>query len=369
MANNASLREIINAAVSLKKIADMIQNYNPTAEELDDLFYLKPSLKESYDKIRDWIIPKQSDVDLSVVAPEPVVEEETPCVEIPQTVSLVVTSDNNDSGIIIDPNPTPLTTDAVEESTVSEHQPRHYVPPKSTRPVEDQVKTLIEFIINETDGLSRLDAVSKANKELVDTGLVDYNRMYKTLTKKINKPITDSIFEIKNDKIHVFKVIEEHNEKPKEEVKKLEPTPEPRPDDRPVTANDVLGSSFIDKQEFLKKVDGIPKSIYVNVAATTLSYKGNIKFVIECDKPKTMAAYLAIAKVSVGLVTVGELKKFDDITVCILVCSLIQKCGRRYNKVYTKLKNDYGIMLNKNFFESIIKGEFHPEILEIFCTK
>lgn len=355
----ADLREIINAALTLKKIAGMIQEYDPRPEELEDLFYLKPSLKDSYERIRNWVIPKKDQIDMSVVAPSPT-----------DDVCVIVPSVENESGIMINENPVPITTTDIEPKVVQSESSKNKKK-KSSRSIEDQTNTVLEFIKTEIDGMTRLDAISKANKALVETGLVDYNRAYNIIAKKTNRHITDAIFEIKDDTIHVFKVIEEHTEKPKEKENKPEHIPvlEVRLDERPVTVNDVLGSSFIDKQDFLKKVDGVPKSIYVNVVADILSYKGNIKFVIECEKPKTMAAYTAIAKVSAGLIAVGELKKFDDIAVCILVCGIIQKCGRKYNKVYTKLKNDYGIMLNKNFFESIIKGEFHPEILEVFCTK
>ena len=348
----ATLRDVVDATKSLHTLAEMIKNYNPTPEELEDLFYLKPSLRDSYDKIKNWVIP--SKLDLTAV-----VTNTTDVVKVPDTVinEPVVITEAPPIAIPIEPEKQII---PVEEKDTTN---RHYIPPKSNRPIDEQMNTLIEFV-KKCDGMIfKPDCLDKASEELVKTGLVDYNRSYKFLSRRGYKECSEGIFEIKNNMIHVFKVVEEHTEAPKVD---LTVTQDAIKNPSAELANIVLGKQFIDKQEFLKNVDGVPKSLYVSIAAHILSKK-DMEEVIKEENPKTMMAYMSIARTKCALVAVNE-AKMDDITVCILICAAIQKNGKRYNKCYTAIKNKYNVIVNKNFFDDIVNGKFHPEILEVFCT-
>ena len=347
----ATLREVISAAKALHTLAEMIQTYDPTPEELDDLFYLKPSLKESYDNIKNWIIPSEINLDTITDTTDDVCT--TPIVvEVPPTTDEVI-----DVLPVIKPIEPEVSTSTTTAS-------RHYIPPKSNRPIDEQMNSLIEFV-KKCDGMElKPDCLDKANDELVKTGLVDYNRSYKFLSRRGYKEFSDGVFEIKNGKIHIFKVVEEHSaEAPKVD---LTVSPDAIKDPSAELASIVLGKQFIDKQEFLKNVDGVPKSLYVSIAANILSAK-DMDEVIKKENPRTMMAYMSIARTKCALVAVKE-AKMDDITVCILICAAIQKNGKRYNKCYTAIKNKYNVIVNKNFFDDIVNGKFHPEILEVFCA-
>lgn len=348
----ATLRDVVDATKSLHTLAEMIKNYNPTPEELDDLFYLKPSLRDSYDKIKNWVIP--SKLDLTAV-----VTNTTDVVKVSDTVINEPVVITEAPPIAVPKEPEKQIMPVEEKDTTN----RHYIQPKSNRPADEQMKTLIDFV-KKCDGMElKPDCLDKAGDELVKTGLVDYNRSYKFLSRRGYKEFSDGVFEIKNGKIHVFKVVEEHTEAPKVDL-----TVSPDAIKNPSTelANIVLGKQFLDKPEFLKNVDGIPKSLYLHIVTHILEVK-DMEKVIEEEGPKTMLAYMSIAKTKCALVAVNE-AKMDDITVCILICAAIQKNGKRYNKCYTTIKNKYNIIVNKNFFDDIVNGKFHPEILEVFCA-
>lgn len=332
------IKELIAAVKTLHSIAEAIQNYDPSPEDLEDLFYLKPDLKESYDKIKNWIIP--SSFDGNLVGDD------------------VVTSEPVETAI----------EEAVEEATEETVDEEEETEESTDYSGEDEtfLDLLLTLIVERYDGWRVLDAWTEIQNTYVKSGRLPYNKSYKAITKRNYTVNTDKFFELVGDKpgkrekdARIIHVIADKG-----------PVPATTKSDDALQ-NKIMGESFFDKPEFQKRIKAMPKFIYMPIVVKLLQYKGDMTKVIEdSNMDGQIDRYMMLARVKSALIAVKKFDEYDDITIAILAANSIMKNGtRKPKKIQTELKNQYGVLLRDDTWRAIINKEFHPEITDIFFTK
>ncbi len=326
----AELRELIDAVRSLHSLSNLITEYNPTDQDLEDLFHLKPDLKETYESIRNWIIP--SVFDASVIAPEA-----SPIVEEPVVV------------------PTPI-LDAVEEETIAieEKEPVETSDESSEQTTcdsEDIVPFVLDIIKSECEGLTQQEAwriiLPKILPKIGDSHSDEYYHAYDMVRKKYNRKLSDKIFVYENRKIKLITG--------EEIVDTIVPP--------------IIGEGFFDKKEFLDMVYPMPKSGYVKIASALIEYDGDLEklFTSSGYQSLTYKDYVDIATVKAAMIIAGKFTDYDDITITILVANAIKKYNKRkIKKIQSELKNKYGFIISADLWNSIVNKELHSEITDKF---
>lgn len=323
------IKELIAAVKTLHSIAEAIQNYDPSPEDLEDLFYLKPDLKESYDKIKNWIIP--SSFDGNLVGDD------------------VVTSEPVDTAI----------EKAVEETVDVEDEDETEESTDYSGEDETFLDLLLTLIVERYDGWRVLDAWTEIQNTYVKSGRLPYNKSYKAITKRNYTVNTDKFFELVGDKpgkrekdARIIHVIADKGPVPTTTIK--------------LDENKIIGESFFDKPEFQKRISPMPKFIYMPIVVKLLQHKGNVSEIID-EAKDSVERLMMIARVKSALIAVKKFTEYDDITVAILTANSIMKNGtRKPKKVQTELRNQFGVLLRDDTWRAIINKEFHPEITDVF---
>lgn len=323
------IKELIAAVKTLHSIAEAIQNYDPSPEDLEDLFYLKPDLKESYDKIKNWIIP--SSFDGNLVGDD------------------VVTSEPVDTAI----------EKAVEETVDVEDEDETEESTDYSGEDETFLDLLLTLIVERYDGWRVLDAWTEIQNTYVKSGRLPYNKSYKAITKRNYTVNTDKFFELVGDKpgkrekdARIIHVIADKGPVPTTTIK--------------LDENKIIGESFFDKPEFQKRISPMPKFIYMPIVVKLLQHKGNVSEIID-EAKDSVEKLMMIARVKSALIAVKKFTEYDDITIAILAANSIMKNGtRKPKKIQTELKNQYGVLLRDDTWRAIINKEFHPEITDVF---
>ena len=323
------IKELIAAVKTLHSIAEAIQNYDPSPEDLEDLFYLKPDLKESYDKIKNWIIP--SSFDGNLVGDD------------------VVTSEPVDTAI----------EKAVEETVDVEDEDETEESTDYSGEDETFLDLLLTLIVERYDGWRVLDAWTEIQNTYVKSGRLPYNKSYKAITKRNYTVNTDKFFELVGDKpgkrekdARIIHVIADKGPVPTTTIK--------------LDENKIIGESFFDKPEFQKRISSMPKFIYMPIVVKLLQHKGNVSEIID-EAKDSVEKLMMIARVKSALIAVKKFTEYDDITIAILAANSIMKNGtRKPKKIQTELKNQYGVLLRDDTWRAIINKEFHPEITDVF---
>ena len=323
------IKELIAAVKTLHSIAEAIQNYDPSPEDLEDLFYLKPDLKESYDKIKNWIIP--SSFDGNLVGDD------------------VVTSEPVDTAI----------EKAVEETVDVEDEDETEESTDYSGEDETFLDLLLTLIVERYDGWRVLDAWTEIQNTYVKSGRLPYNKSYKAITKRNYTVNTDKFFELVGDKpgkrekdARIIHVIADKGPVPATTIK--------------LDENKIIGESFFDKPEFQKRISPMSKFIYMPIVVKLLQHKGNVSEIID-EAKDSVEKLMMIARVKSALIAVKKFTEYDDITIAILAANSIMKNGtRKPKKIQTELKNQYGVLLRDDTWRAIINKEFHPEITDVF---
>jgi hypothetical protein len=323
------IKELIAAVKTLHSIAETIQNYDPSPEDLEDLFYLKPDLKESYDKIKNWIIP--SSFDGNLVGDD------------------VVTSEPVDTAI----------EKAVEETVDVEDEDETEESTDYSGEDETFLDLLLTLIVERYDGWRVLDAWTEIQNTYVKSGRLPYNKSYKAITKRNYTVNTDKFFELVGDKpgkrekdARIIHVIADKGPVPTTTIK--------------LNENKIIGESFFDKPEFQKRISPMPKFIYMPIVVKLLQHNGNVSEIID-EAKDSVEKLMMIARVKSALIAVKKFTEYDDITIAILAANSIMKNGtRKPKKIQTELKNQYGVLLRDDTWKAIINKEFHPEITDVF---
>ena len=327
------IKELIAAVKTLHSIAEIVQSYDPSPEDLEDLFYLKPDLKESYDKIKKWIIPSSFDGNL---VGDDVVTSETVESAIDEAVEEAAEEATEEIVDVEDEDETEEITEDIDNSGED----------------ETFLDLLLTLIVERYDGWRVLDAWTEIQNTYVKSGRLPYNKSYKAITKRNYAVNTDKFFELVGDKpgkrekdARIIHVIADKGPVPTTTIK--------------LDENKIIGEAFFDKPEFQKRISPMPKFIYMPIVVKLLQHKGNVSEIIG-EAKDSVEKLMMIAKVKSALIAVKKFAEYDDITVAILAANSIMKNGvRKPKKVQTELRNQFGVLLSESVFRFVRFVYFH----------